>query len=917
MNQVVSPPYEFGPFQLDTTQRLLFRNGQPLPLEPKVLDTLLALVENPGQLIEKETLIKRVWPDTFVEEGNLTRNIHQLRKVLGRDASDREYIETVPKRGYRFVASVRQEPQQKATKSEVLQNAAAVETPRQRQEKLWIAAALACIALGAAFTLYYFRGNRVASPIEAGRRSVAVLGFENLSGHPEHAWLSNALSEMLTAELSAGGKLRTIPGENIARMRTDLSLTESATLSRDTLLRIHKILGSNLIVLGSYLNVGDDIRVDLQVQDTSTGEIIAVVSESGPERKLLEIVKKTGNSLRQKCGAGQITPTQAEAVLAYEPSSAEAARLYAEGQAELRSFDPLAARDLLQKAVLADPKSLLTHSALSTAWSQLGYDELAAQEAKAAFDLSRDLPRRDSLLIEAEYRESTREWEKAVDLYRSLWTFFPDDLEYGLRLADAEINAGHGQGALATLETLRRLPAPATDDPRIDLAEARAADSLSDYKRMQSAALRASDKAEGLHSTFLRAQAQLQQCWALRNLGEYAQAKVVGQQAKDQLFASGDFRGQARSLTCLGNVLADEGNLKDAMAMHQKALALVRHIGAQRDIAGALINVGNILASQQAIGDSTKQYQEGLSVATRVGDTSDALLAQNNIAANFMLLGDYSSAKQILERALNVATQSGDQGSVVDALTNLGTIAYLQGDLPVARQQLDASLIKSRKMGLRSKTASALSAIGEVFLAQDNVASAEKAYADSLTLRTELGERWGIAYCKSLLAALALEKGHGTQSESLAREAAQEFRVEKDADQEAMAHDRIAQALIAQSRISDAQAEIDLATNLSARDDTKLAIQITSARLLNREGKTSEALYKLDRILKKAADMKLVGYQFSARLARGEIQAAAGNASAAHSNLRRLRSDGEKSGFLLVARKATAAENILSRKNAS
>ena len=109
MTQVVSPDYEFGPFHLDSVQRLLFRDGQPLALEPKVLDTLLALVENRGQLVEKEALIKRVWPDTFVEEGNLTRNIHHLRKVLGKDSGGGEYIETVPKRGYRFVAEVHRE----------------------------------------------------------------------------------------------------------------------------------------------------------------------------------------------------------------------------------------------------------------------------------------------------------------------------------------------------------------------------------------------------------------------------------------------------------------------------------------------------------------------------------------------------------------------------------------------------------------------------------------------------------------------------------------------------------------------------------------------------------------------------------------------------------------------------------------
>ena len=96
----------FGPFVLDAGQRVLRRDGKPIPLAPKAIDTLLVLVRNAGQLMEKEELMKEVWPDTFVEEGNLTKNIFVLRKTLGNGDNGREYIETVPTRGYRFVAPV-------------------------------------------------------------------------------------------------------------------------------------------------------------------------------------------------------------------------------------------------------------------------------------------------------------------------------------------------------------------------------------------------------------------------------------------------------------------------------------------------------------------------------------------------------------------------------------------------------------------------------------------------------------------------------------------------------------------------------------------------------------------------------------------------------------------------------------------
>lgn len=100
--------YEFGPFHLDTMERQLRRDGEPVPLTPKVFETLCLLVERGGHLVEKDELMKRLWPDSFVEEGNLTNNISTLRKILGEGPNGGRYIETVPKRGYRFTAPIRE-----------------------------------------------------------------------------------------------------------------------------------------------------------------------------------------------------------------------------------------------------------------------------------------------------------------------------------------------------------------------------------------------------------------------------------------------------------------------------------------------------------------------------------------------------------------------------------------------------------------------------------------------------------------------------------------------------------------------------------------------------------------------------------------------------------------------------------------
>jgi len=117
--------YEFGPFRLDATGRLLFRGGEPVPLPPKAVDTLLFLVENAGNVLEKDRLLKQVWHDAFVEEGSLTRAISVVRKALGDGEDGQEFIATISRRGYRFVAPVK-----------LMRNGTAVLSPESSSQRL-------------------------------------------------------------------------------------------------------------------------------------------------------------------------------------------------------------------------------------------------------------------------------------------------------------------------------------------------------------------------------------------------------------------------------------------------------------------------------------------------------------------------------------------------------------------------------------------------------------------------------------------------------------------------------------------------------------------------------------------------------------------------------------------------------------
>lgn len=338
-----------------------------------------------------------------------------------------------------------------------------------QRHKESLAAALVVLALVAAIGVWQVRrvARQTSTVSPAGnaqvqaRRSVAILGFENLSDRPDTAWVSTALSEMLSAELAAGEKLRTVPGETVARMKIDLGLHDTEHLAPEALRPIRKNLGSDYVVVGSYFDLGKDsggqIRLDLRLQDTAKGETLATVSETSSEAQLLDLVNRVGRKLRDDLGVADVSQVDAVGIRASIPSNQDAMRLYSEGLAKLRTFDAQGARDLLTRAVDSDPTYPLAHAELAKAWMALGYKAKALDEAKKALELSSKLSREDHSLVEAGYYEVNKDWDKAIDTYQTLAKSSPDNVEYGLALANAQVAGERGRDALNTIATLRTL----------------------------------------------------------------------------------------------------------------------------------------------------------------------------------------------------------------------------------------------------------------------------------------------------------------------------------------------------------------------------------------------------------------------------------------------------------------------------
>ena len=799
---------------------------------------------------------------------------------------------------------------------------AARELPTPRRRRLVLEAAF---ALAAAATVGLFAAISAppemkveAAPASAPmqmRRSVAVLGFKNLSGRPDAAWMSTAFAEMLGSELAASEKLRTIPGENVARMRSDLTLADADSLAKDTLSMVRAHLGSDLVVLGSYLALGKDtggrVRLDLRIQDAAAGETVAALFEVGTEAELLDLVSRTGAQLRKELGVeGSSSAGGAAEVL---PASAEALRLYSEGLRRLRELDALGARDLLERAVAVDPSYALAHAALAEVWATLGHDRRAEEAAKRAFDLSSALPRQERLWIEGRYREAAHQHEPAIRLYRSLLSFFPDNLEYGLRLAAAETAAGKLDEALVTVAALRRFPVPVASDPRIDLAEAEVAVARSDFRRVQSLAAKAAEKGRDHGRRFLVARARAREGWALQNLGEGAAAEAAFEEARSLSMAVGDPAGAAWATRDIGLLRWYQGEVKAAKKMYEEALAVFREVGSGRGSAATLSPMAVAAWRQGDVAEAERLWNESLALYTDIGDLGSRARVLHNLALLVRERGELRRALAMYQDVVALFRQVGEQQAVPRSLASIGDILRDQGQLDAAEKAYAEALAISRRIGQKSDIARGLYALGELRFARGDLAEARRMNEEALAILNELGREQFAPEVRLALARIALEEDRLADVEAVAQQAAEAFAAKKVPDSEALARAVLAEALMRQRR-PEAGTTMDRAVALaggSQNRSVRLSVAIASARLAGASGAATDAnraRARLNDVLTETRKAGMLGLQLEARLALAEIERSSGRADSVR-RLQALEKEASSRGFGRIARRAALARN--------
>jgi tetratricopeptide (TPR) repeat protein len=615
------------------------------------------------------------------------------------------------------------------------------------------------------------------------------------------------------------------------------------------------------------------IRLDLRLQDTRNGETTGAFSETGTESHLLDLVSRAGERLRAKLGVRAVTSEEAAEVAIALPSKSETAKLYSEGLVRLRAFDALTARDLLQNAITVEPAYALSHAALARAWAHLGYDENAKAEAKKAFDLSSNLSRPERLLVEGRYHETSRDWDKAAEIYRALFQFFPDNLDYGLALANAEYRANKWKDTLATIAALRELPAPLRDDPRIDLAEQDAARSLGDTKRSEAALARAAEKAQAAGASLLLAKARLGQAWLFENLGRFSEVEAAVREAK-QLYIAANDRGGVAEATTLGAIaLKNQGDYLGAKRGYEEVLALYRQIGNRTGLAAENDNIGDILVYLGDLDGARRGYEAALGIYHEVGDQNGEALAKNGLGDVFLALGKPREAMEMYEGSLDICNRIGNRGRRAGALAGSAQVHQVQGDL----------------------------------------AQALKEETEARAIFEEIGDKTEAAHVDLRLAELFLDEGKGEQAVLYARRAAEVFERTKGTSDEASANLLLARTLLANGRITDARKIVDQVMNVATEThnrELELSAALTAASVRAASGdssETSESLQRLDRVIADASTTRFEGIVLEARLAKGKIEMGRADPSAGRAYLETLQKDAAREGFRLMAQKASAA----------
>jgi TolB-like protein/DNA-binding winged helix-turn-helix (wHTH) protein/Tfp pilus assembly protein PilF len=352
--------YQFGAYHLDTKEKVLVREGQPVALPPKDLETLVVLVERAGHIVGKEELLEKVWPGVFIEENNLARRVFNLRQALGDAPDGRKYIETVPKRGYRFVGSVQERGDSSESSVPALPPIDSPQpAPRLKRWKiLWVRALAVALVVAASLLAQRFWQAGNASP---QRVMLAVLPFENLSGNANEDYFSDGLTEEMIAQL---GQVQ--PSRLGVVARTSVVHYKN---TKESIAQIGRELGVGYVMEGSVRRAGGRVRITAQLIQAAQQTHVWAETYERPLDDVLTIQREIAQKITDSLSI-ELLPAEAQsdanAHINLERYDNYLLGLHELGQGTKGSVTK--AIQYFQEAIEKDPKDARLYSALSQAY---------------------------------------------------------------------------------------------------------------------------------------------------------------------------------------------------------------------------------------------------------------------------------------------------------------------------------------------------------------------------------------------------------------------------------------------------------------------------------------------------------------------------------------------------------------------
>ena len=394
-NQPRRELYEFGPFRVDAEKELLMRSGEPVALTPKAFQILLALIRGGGELVTKDEIMKAVWPDTFVEETNLTRNIFSLRKALGESAGN-QYIITVSGKGYRLAQSVQPISQDEinimaATRSTVELH---VEEGKSRG---WILTLIIGIGvLAVALFLFYVVLRR--TPHLSGKDAVVIAEFANSTGDPI---FDETLRQGLAVQLEQSPFLQLVSDERVQHTIRLMNRVSNERFTAATAKEVCERIGASALLEGSIANLGQQYVLGLKATHCDTGDLLDVEQATATSKEhVLDALSQMASRFRRRVGESLTTMQMHDKPLEEATtSSLDALKAYSLGNQAVLRDSIVAGIPFLKRAVELDPKFALAHAHLALSYADSGQSGPALGSARIAYELRDRVSDREKFFI--------------------------------------------------------------------------------------------------------------------------------------------------------------------------------------------------------------------------------------------------------------------------------------------------------------------------------------------------------------------------------------------------------------------------------------------------------------------------------------------------------------------------------------